>query len=50
MKKVKYVGEFEAVMPSLNVSIKPGDIIEVDDDFYNSNFIPVEDTKKKGDK
>lgn len=50
MKKVKYTGEFEAVMPSLGITVKPDDVIEVDDDFSNSNFTPIEEVKKKGDK
>lgn len=53
MKTVKYVGDYEAHLPSIGVFVKPGDEIEVDDDFVNGLFVLVEENeaqKLKGDK
>lgn len=52
MKKVKYNGDLEALIPTLSVVVKKGDIIEVPDDFFNVDFEEVkdnaEDAKSKG--
>lgn len=53
MKKVKYKGDLPALLPTLGIEVKPGDVIEVPDDFVNANFeeVPKETTKettKKG--
>lgn len=45
MRKVKYIGEIEAILPNLGISIKPGQEIEVDEDFNNTLFVPVEEIK-----
>lgn len=50
MKTVKYVGDYEAHLPSLGKFVKPGDELEVDDDFVNVLFILVENTQTEGDK
>lgn len=52
MKKVKYVGGFDVILPSIPASAKPGEVIDVPDDFYNVNFEPViepNSKNKKGD-
>lgn len=43
MKKVKYNGDLEALIPTLNLVVKKGDIIEVPDDFFNVYFEEVKD-------
>lgn len=41
MKKVKYVGDGFALLPTLSVEVSPGDVIDVPDDFENANFEAV---------
>lgn len=58
MKKVKYKGSLDAVIYSLNLDVKPGDVIQVPDDFYNPEFeeiveepennVPDSNKKQKG--
>ena len=62
MKNVKYVGSYEAFLPTIGKQVIPGDVIEVEDDFENVLFVlveenapevpevPVKDVKTKGDK
>lgn len=45
MRKVKYIGETEAILPHLGVAVKPGEEIEVDEDFNNTLFVPIEEVK-----
>ncbi len=42
MKKVKYVGQYEANLPTLGIAVTPGDVIDVDDNFENVLFVLVE--------
>ena len=50
MKRVKFVGEYEVTMPTINVQVKPGDVIEVEDTFDNALFVLEEKIKVvKGD-
>ena len=56
MKKLKYVGQYEADLPTLGIAVTPGDVIEVEDNFENVLFVLVEEVKVlteaklKGDK
>lgn len=50
MKKVKFIGEDEKILPTLGITVKPGDELDVPDDFANALFVSVEDSRKKGDK
>lgn len=50
-KKVRYNGDRTVDLPTINVRVEPGGVIEVDDDFNNALFEVVAPTKKtKGDK
>lgn len=50
MKKVKYNGDLEVIMPTIGITVEPGDVIDVEDDFENGKFTPVDDTNNtKGD-
>ena len=44
MKHVKYIGTYEAYLPTLGVYVVPEDVIEVEDDFENVLFILAEST------
>ena len=61
MKNVKYVGTYEAYLPTLGIYVVPGDVIEVEDDFESVLFVLAENAtvteapeittvKLKGDK
>lgn len=50
MKRVKYIGEVEVMLPALHVIVRPNDELDVPDDFENALFILVETKAKKGDK
>jgi hypothetical protein len=50
MKKVKYIGELPAFLPTLGLEVEPGDIIEVPDDFLNANFENVKETSDPPEK
>lgn len=41
MKKVKYNGSLPTVLPTLGLEVKPGDVIDVPDDFNNALFDEV---------
>lgn len=41
MKKVKYNGTLKALVPTLNLEVNPGDVIDVPDDFVNTQFEEV---------
>ena len=41
MKKVKFIGAYEALLPTLGITVKPEDVIEVEDDFDNVLFLLV---------
>lgn len=43
--KVKYIGETPVQLPTIGIEVKPGDEIDVPDDFHNAQFVP---SKKKG--
>ncbi|GEM_PF-5873463 len=45
MKSVKYMAEYDGNLPSLGISVKPGDVIEVEDDFDNALFVLVDDAE-----
>lgn len=47
MKKVKYNGDVQTVLTTLHVVVKPGDVIDVPDDFSNSLFEEVKPVKSK---
>lgn len=51
MKKVKYIGQLEALLPKHGVVVNNGDVIEVGDDFENALFEEMieKPTKKDGD-
>lgn len=38
MKKVVYKGDLPALLPTLGIEVKPGDVVEVPDDFFNPQF------------
>lgn len=46
MKKVKYVGDAPQLLPTLGVTVANGDVIDVPDEFSNSNFEDVSPAKK----
>lgn len=50
MKKVKYVGDALTLLPTLNVEVAPGDVIDVPDDFNNANFEMVVAERKAASK
>lgn len=51
MKKLKYVGDQEVIIPQLGVLVKNGDVIDAPDDFNNANFQAVKSKEApKGDK
>lgn len=41
MKKVKYNGPIPVIAPTLGLEIKPGDTLDVPDDFVNGAFEEV---------
>lgn len=43
--KVKYNGELPALLPTLGKLVNPEDIIDVPDDFNNSEFTVIEEDK-----
>jgi len=43
--KVKYTGDIPVQLSTIGVDVKPGDEIDVPEDFSNALFVPV---KKKG--
>jgi hypothetical protein len=46
LKKVKYVGDVEVVIPTLGLVVNKDDVIEVDDSFYNAQFEDVVEKKE----
>ncbi len=51
MKKVRYEGEEEKILPTLGIKVNKGDEVDVPDDFANIHFILVGNKQiKKGDK
>lgn len=49
-RKVRYVGEREVVIPSTGQVVRPGDEIEVGDDFVNAAFVDVPSVPAKKSK
>lgn len=47
MKKVKYTGDLPATLPTLGLEVKPGQEIEVPDDFNNALFVDVVENQPK---
>jgi hypothetical protein len=47
MKKARYDGSFAVDVPSLGLVVQPGDVIDVPDDFANSQFSDVQATVTK---
>lgn len=51
MKKVKYIGKIEVLIPHQGLIVNNGDVVEVPDDFTNVQFEEVKEktSKKDGD-
>jgi len=41
LKKVKYIGDYDADLPTLGIAVVPGDVIEVEDTFESVLFLLV---------
>lgn len=47
MKKVRYEGQNEVILHSYGIEVKNGDVIEVEDDFFNAQFSDVKEKPQK---
>ena len=47
MKKVKYLGTFDVIIPSLGLVVTNGDVIEVPDDFSNACYADYDESTLK---
>lgn len=45
MSKYRYTGPAEVFFPDLHLFVKPGDVVESDEDIRNNDFVPVRETK-----
>jgi hypothetical protein len=49
MKKVKYNGQNEVLIPTHGLIVNNGDVIEVEDDFNNAQFEEIKEKASKKD-
>lgn len=49
MKKLKYKGQHEAIIPTHGLIVNYGDVIEVEDDFNNAQFEEIKEKTSKKD-